>query len=345
MSALLDAVRAGRMPEMVDLLGEMTDAERRAVFPELKALRKELRKAPWNAASRRAHPALHAAGVACQTGAAAVAGWIAAADMRWSQSAPALLLRVLGDRDPAWLADLAHRLAQRADSSMVPYELMAGLVRLSGCPVPTTDAYVRGWMVHISGTWKSRGTVVGRLRADPHLPELVAAMFETDDIGGLLDWLAGEGPDSWFGALNELTASGDLDRKVVVEACVARLLRGGSAADHRAFLKLLRALELTDEEERERTADWLALASDAVSPVAAHAQSVLASRVLEGGLTDGSSRTCRRRCCSVPRRSSCARSSYCSARSSPRTRPPPRSCCRPPPRPSATRTPRCRSGP
>ncbi|MFI1561462.1 DUF6493 family protein [Streptomyces sp. NPDC020490] len=285
MSALLEAVRAGRTPEVVGLLDEMTDAERRALFPELKALRKELRKAPWNAASRRAYPALYAAGVACQTGAAAVAGWITAADMRWSQAAPALLLHILGDRDRAWLADLAHRLAQRPDSSMVPYELMAGLVRLSGCPVPTTEAYVRGWMAHIAGTGKSHGTVAGRLRREPHLPELVAAMFETDDIGGLLEWLAGEGPHSWFGALSELTASGGLDRKVVVEACVARLLRGGSAADHRAFLKLLRTLELTDEEERERTADWLALASDAVSPVAAHAQSVLASRALEGELT------------------------------------------------------------
>lgn len=284
MSSLMEAVRAGRTAEVVGLLDEMTDAERRSLFPELKALRKELRAAPWDAASRRAYPPLYVAGVACQTGAAAVAAWIAGADMRWSGTAPALLLRILGDRTPQWLGDLAHRLAQRPESSGVPYELMAGLVRLSGCAVPTTDAYVRGWLVHIGGTWQREGTVAERLRRDPYLADLVAALFETDDIGGLFGWLAGDGPNNWFGALTQLTADGVLERKVMVDACVARLLRGGSTADHRVFLRLLKELSLSPEEQRERTADWLALAADSVSAVAAHAQSVLGALALDGGL-------------------------------------------------------------
>ncbi|MDN0200280.1 DUF6493 family protein [Streptomyces sp. S.PNR 29] len=284
MSALTDAVRAGRTDEVVRLLDGMTDAERRSAFPELKALRKELRGAPWNAESRRAYPALHMAGAACQTGAAGVASWLAAADMRWSQASPALLLHMLGDRDRDWLADVAHRLAQRPESAQVPYELMAGLVRLSGCPVPTTDAYVRGWLIHVGGSWQRGGTVCDRLRQDPHLAQLVAALFETADIGSLLGWLSGDGPDSWTGALAQLTAEGALDRKTMVEACVARLLRGGAPADLRVFLRLLKALALTRGEERERTADWVALASDAPSTVASHAQSVLGSLALEGDL-------------------------------------------------------------
>src|SRR5690348_4912274 len=142
MSALMEAVRAGRTGEVVELLEGMTDAERRARVPELKELRKELRKAPWNAQSRDAHPALHAAGAACQTGAAGVAAWIAANDMRWRSAPPAVLLRLLADRPTDWLADLTDRLARRPPATEVPYELMAGLVRLSGCPVPTTEAYV-----------------------------------------------------------------------------------------------------------------------------------------------------------------------------------------------------------
>lgn len=285
MNALMDAVRAGRTAEAVSLLDEMTDAERRAVFGQLKALRKELRAAPWDAASRRAYPPLYVAGVACQTGAAAVAAWIAAADMRWSGIAPALLLRILGDRDPKWLADVTHRLAERPASADVPYELMAGLVRLSGCPVPTTDAYVRGWLGHVGATWQREETVLNRLRQDPYLPQLVAALFETDDIGGFFGWLAGDGPNSWYGALTQLAAEGTLDRGAMIDACVARLLRGGSAADQRAFLRLLKDLSLTPEEQRARIADWLALASDAVSPVASYAQSVLGGLALDGGPT------------------------------------------------------------
>ncbi|MFD7275808.1 DUF6493 family protein [Streptomyces sp. NPDC059862] len=285
MSALMDAVRAGRTAEAVGLLDGMTDAERRSHFPELKALRKELRAAPWDAQSRRALPALHAAGAACQTGAAGVAGWIAAADLRWSRVSPGLLLHVLGDRDTDWLTDVTHRLAQRPVTAWVPFELMAGLVRLSGCPVPTTEAYVRGWVDHLHGSWQRGGTLFDRLRQDPHLPQLAAALFETNDIGGRLEWPNQEGPDSWTGALAQLTAEGALDRRATVDACVARLLRGGPAADQRVFLRLLKTLALTRAEERERVADWLALASDAASPVASHAQSVLGNLALDGELT------------------------------------------------------------
>ncbi|GAA3292401.1 hypothetical protein GCM10020295_11610 [Streptomyces cinereospinus] len=65
---------------------------------------------------------------------------------------------------------------------------------------------------------------------------------------------------------------------------MARLLRGGPAADQRVFLRLVRSLALTRDEQRQRTADWLALASDATSTVASYAQSVLAGLALDGEL-------------------------------------------------------------
>ncbi|MFE6622790.1 DUF6493 family protein [Streptomyces sp. NPDC057740] len=285
MSSLVDEVRAGRTAEAVSLLDGMTDAERRACFPELKALRKELRADQWTAQARRAYPTLHAAGAACQTGAAGVASWLAASDMRWWPASPGVLIDLLGDRAPGWLGDVVHRLAERPVSSRVPYELMAGLVRLSGCPVPTTEAYVHGWVEHIGHVWQHGDTVLDRLRKDPHLGRLAAALFETNDIGGRLAWTATEGPDSWTEALARLTVEGALDRRATVDACLARLLRGGPAADHRVFLRMLKSFALTREEEREHLADWLALASEAASVVAAHAQSVLASLALDGELT------------------------------------------------------------
>ncbi|EGX58701.1 secreted protein [Streptomyces zinciresistens K42] len=285
MSSLVAAVRAGRTAEVVSLLDGMTEAERRACFPELRALRKELRADQWSSQSRRAYPALHAAGTACQTGAAGVATWIAAADLRWQPVSPGVLIDLLGDRSPAWLAELVRRLAERPPATEVPYELMAGLVRLSGCPVPTTEAYVHGWAEHVGGLWQRGGTLLDRLRKDPHLATLTAALFETEDIGGRLSWPATEGEDSWSGALARLTAEGALDRRATVAACVARLLRGGPVADQRFFLRMLQTFALTRDEEHAHIADWLALAGDAPSPVAAHAQSVLASLALDGRLS------------------------------------------------------------
>ncbi|MGX1914716.1 DUF7824 domain-containing protein [Streptomyces phaeochromogenes] len=283
--ALLRAVRAGRTGEAAGLLDGMTDVERRACLPALKDLRKELRAAPWDAASRKAYPTLHAAGAACHTGAAGTATWLTAADLRWSQASPGVLLHVLGDRERDWLGDVAHRLAERPPLAQVPYELMSGLVRLSGCPVPTTETYVVGWIEQVGSLWQRGDTIFQRLRQDPYTAELVAAVFEIPDVGSRLDWLFGDGPDSWFTALAQLTREGTLDRKATVGACVARLLRGGVPSDCRVFLRLLTALELTRDEERERAADWLALASDAASTVASHAQSVLGSLALDGELT------------------------------------------------------------
>ncbi|WP_151482364.1 DUF7824 domain-containing protein [Streptomyces albicerus] len=283
--ALLMAVRAGRTGEAAGLLDGMTDAERRACLPALKDLRKELRTAPWDAVSRKAYPTLHAAGAACHTGAAGAAAWLTAADMRWSQASPGVLLHVLGDRERDWLGDVAQRLAQRPETAQVPYELMSGLVRLSGCAVPTTETYVLGWVEQVGSLWQRGDTILQRLRQDPYTAELVTALFEIPDIGGRLSWLFGDGPDSWPHALAQLTREGTLGRKAMVDACVARLLRGGAPAEHRVFLRLLTALELTSEEERERAADWLVLAAGAVATVASHAQSVLGALALAGELT------------------------------------------------------------
>ncbi|MEU1556810.1 DUF6493 family protein [Streptomyces scabiei] len=281
--SLITAVRAGAMSDVIALVDGMTDAERRACMPELRRLRGELRAESWQFPAQRAYPALHAAGAACQTGAAAVATWLTGSELRLRQAPPAILIEMLGDRDPAWLADLVRRLAERPESALVPYELMAGLVRLAGCPVPTTDAYVRGWTDHIGRARRRGGTILGNLRKDPHLGELVAALFETEEIGAGGAWRYGEGLNDWTYALTQLTGAGLLERKVMVDGCVARLLRGGgSAADDRTFLGLLTALDLTREERRERIADWTALCSDGRSPVAAYAQTLLAGLALDG---------------------------------------------------------------
>lgn len=283
--ALLKAVRAGATTQAAGLLDGMTDGERRACLPALKELRKELRAAPWNAESRTAYPALHAAGAACHTGAAGAAAWIAGADMRWSQASPGVLLHVLGDRETAWLVDVTHRLAARPVTSRIPFALLSGLVGLSGGEAPTTDSYVRGWFERIGSSWRGTGSVAERLRQEPDVARMVAAFFESPQLAGEIGWMFGDGPGSWYNALAKVTAEGVLDREVMLDACVARLLRGGAPAEQRVFLHLLSHLAPTRDEERERTADWSALACEATSTVASHAQSVLASFASDGELT------------------------------------------------------------
>ncbi|WP_225827678.1 DUF6493 family protein [Streptomyces naphthomycinicus] len=285
MTALMEAVRAGDTAKTLRLVTAMTTGERRAAVDGLKALRKELRGVPWwERRSERILPALHLAGAACHTGAAAAAAWLAASDLRWSQAPADTLLRALEARDPGWLADVAHRLAQRPASARVPFELMAGLVGRAGCEVPVTDAYVIGWVRYVGDARHRREGVVDVLRREPHLAALVGGLFALSDVSEV-HWLLGEGQGPWPRALAALAREGVLDRASLAGLCVARLLRGGGPTDHRVFLPFLTELALTREEERARVPDWTALARDAVSPVASHAQSVLTALALAGELT------------------------------------------------------------
>lgn len=284
---VLAAVRAGRTSELPGLLKPLEPAQRRALLAGLKELRRELRSSRWERWEdrNRTNPALVVAGAGCITGAAAAAAWIGAADLRrWRPRPPvAALLDVLSGRDPKWLGDLAHRLAARSATAEQDYPLIREFVRLAGCPMPTTDGCVEGWATAVGA---SRSPLVVTLRRDPHLTALAPRLFETAEPVGVLTWhREPDGPDNWPTALAALADEGLLDRAVLLDGCTARLLRGGKPAELKPYQEILEALRPTVEEERERAADWIALAADAPSAVAGNAQQTLARLAAAGHLT------------------------------------------------------------
>ncbi|MFJ2647793.1 DUF6493 family protein [Streptomyces sp. NPDC087420] len=289
MSELLEAVRAGRVEDVPGLLKPLTARERAAELRELKVLRAEARDHPWTGRQerRRLRDALLVAGAGCQRGAASAVTWMGAADLRVAEALPAgPLVEVLSHQEPAWLADVAHRLAGRPSTAQEDYPLVAALVRLAGCPMPVTDALTRGWAEAVSS---SGGTpLAGNLRADPQARAMVLGLFEVTELPFVIVWQAD--PDvvgDWPGVLAALAGEGVLERDPLVAACLARLLRGGRPRDLPFFLKLLRRLELTGEEERAHTADWIGMVSDGASTVAALAQEVLARLAVSGSLPVG----------------------------------------------------------
>ncbi|MFD7320277.1 DUF6493 family protein [Streptomyces sp. NPDC059875] len=281
--ALLTAVRAGRAEDVPGLVKPLDAAARKAALAELKALRTEARGWDWQRWEERRNSlrAVRVAGAGCHTGAAAAASWIGSRDLRdWGQVWQPLLA-VLADRDPAWLGDVAQRLAERPAVAEDEYPLVHELVVRSGCAVPTTDGYVLGWT-----RWSTNGALLERLRTDPQTPMLVPRALEMTETPDRLTWTAGPGsPAHWPTALKTLADEGVLDRASLAEACVARLLRGGRPRDLRFPLALLQLLEPTSEERRERTADWIGMAADGPSPVAGYAQEILAGLAAEGALT------------------------------------------------------------
>ncbi|MEO3977476.1 DUF6493 family protein [Streptomyces sp. CAU 1734] len=284
---MIDAVRRGAAKEIPGLLEELSPADRKAALAELKTVRAELRDWGWDRWREQIgiRSALLVAGAGCHTGAAAAAGWIGAQGLRTGRHmAHGPLLEVLAGREPRWLADVAHRLAARRSTAAEDYSLIRELVELSGCEVPTTDGYVQGWARTVSRARKD----LRELHLDPQAAVLVPRLFEAPESAGELAWLMDpDDPAQWPSVLAGLPGHGVVERAVLVDGCVSRLLRGGRPGDLRVFLTLLRRFAPTPEEERARTADWVGMAADGAAPVAGHAQEVLIRLAERGELPAG----------------------------------------------------------
>ncbi|MFF8914145.1 DUF6493 family protein [Streptomyces sp. NPDC015032] len=286
MNELLTAVREGRQRDVPALLARLDESQRRAALVELKAFHKEVRSWHWHEQGR-VRKALLIAGAGCHTGAAGCAAWIGGRDLLgWTRSPYPLLLKVLADRPPAWIGDVAHRLAARTTTAEITYELISELVEIAQCPVPTTEGYVRGWAETSPWQRKNPTPSVDLLRADRHLRVLVPRLFELTTLPASVVWSdEPDNPDRWPSALAVVTEEGLLERAELVDSCVTRLLRGGKPADLRFCLAVLRRLALTEQEETARVADWVAMAADGISNVAGHAQEVLGRLDGRGELT------------------------------------------------------------
>ncbi|MFF2065625.1 DUF6493 family protein [Streptomyces sp. NPDC058200] len=284
MSELLDGVRAGRVESVPGLVEPLTAADRKEALAALKALRTELRGWPWGRWRERGQiqRALVVAGAGCHTGAAAAAAWLGARDLREGSRLPhVLLLDLLSEREPAWLGDVAHRLAGRASTAELDYPFISALVRLSGCPAPATDGYVHGWVDAAA----PRDGLLAWLREDPQVRVMVPRLFGTAELPRPLAWYNDPAePHHWPSVLTALAEEGVVERRLLVDSSVARLLRGGVPGDLVFFLNLLDRLALTPDEEREHISDWIAMASDGTSQVAGHAQGVLARLAVSGVL-------------------------------------------------------------
>ncbi|MFE7134355.1 DUF6493 family protein [Streptomyces sp. NPDC057638] len=293
MSEILDTVRRGRFHDLPRLLAPLTPAERKELLVPLKELRTELRGWGWREWEKRGKiaAALLVAGADCHTGAAATASWIGARDLRVRRGPgdPAmvpLLVEILTRRDAAWVADVAHRLAARTSTSEEDHPLIRELVRSSGCAVPMTDGYVRGWAVHLSREQRLRQW----LPQEPEVAALVVRLCELPELPPAMFWSPDpDHPKSWQQSLVRLTECGAVERPALVDACVARLLRGGgtkTSQDLRFFRELLERFALTPEERGARIPDWMGMASDGTALVAAYAQTVLAELAESGALPD-----------------------------------------------------------
>ncbi|TDE25021.1 DUF6493 family protein, partial [Actinomadura sp. 6K520] len=258
------------------LVTALDEPERREVARELPGALKAVRSASrFGFLEGESQEALLLAGAATISGPAAAAGWLCRRDLRmwWARDGfagpRAALCAVTADRPDAWRAEVARRVAARirvSEDTWFLWHLAAALTRSAGAPPPESDGFVVGWA--------AEGGRPGELAEDPFLKPLVPRLFEVDGVGAALaadatrahsgDWHE----QTWVGALASLARGGRLDRERLLDGCVGRFLRGGTAHDLRWFVRLHAELDPTGDEAAARVRDYVRLLPVAPSTVA-----------------------------------------------------------------------------
>ncbi|GIJ51746.1 hypothetical protein Val02_86320 [Virgisporangium aliadipatigenens] len=197
------------------------------------------------------------------------------------------VVRAAAARGKGWLCTVGTMLAA-ADDTGAAWRLSAALIEAGGAPWPTGDRFVTGWMLHHLMDAVPE-LPLDRLRDDPRLDLFLPRMFEVAGVGDLLRLslrqpsTCRDTPLSFVHALTLLAAEGRLERRELLDLCVARLRRGGRRL--RAYHELLDALAPRPHEVAARAEAFGRLLADGVTGVAVVAQRAL--RASDGaGLID-----------------------------------------------------------
>lgn len=263
---------AGDAAAIADFFHGMPEKERRTFA---KPLRAQLKATSWRSI-REASPGLDwqerqalqhrtartqiPAAMAVLTTAAAVAKHLTVIqrETRLAMDAEAIR-RVLTDRDPAWLPDLADELSALRDPRGV-YDLVRVVAEVAGVVPTATRGLVRSWAVKYH--WgPQREEDRQAFLADPRLAELIPLTFDED-----------ENDDLYVVTFRELVlaalAEGRIARSAVLDGGIRRLLRGGRPDGLRIHAAFFEALAPTDEEIAERISSCISLLSSQQSTVA-----------------------------------------------------------------------------
>ncbi|XRQ13623.1 DUF6493 family protein [Actinomadura welshii] len=271
-----EAIDAGDTERVVRLVSALGEPVQRRVAKDLPALAEATRAASeFGWLDRDRQETLLLAGAGTISGPAAAASWLCRRDLQgwWRPdefaALCAALCAVTAARSDEWRAEVAHRVAARIrvpEENPVRWHLAAALARSAGAAAPASDGFVIGWA--------DGGAQPQELAHDPFLETLVPKLFEVDGVGAALAdeehrgrWDPGY-KGTWAGELAGLARAGRLERTLLLDGCVSRFLRGGTAHNLRWFVRLHTALEPTEDETAARVRDYVRLLPTAPSTVA-----------------------------------------------------------------------------
>lgn len=272
---------AGDLAPLAERLVELDDATRKSL---VKPLRELARSGQWGDPPRHLLRGLAIAGPAVLPDARSTVAWVRRF-ATWLPDEEELsydphgnrvetlsptaghVVEVLVRRDPPWLPTVVNLLAERLRFDHYrpdDYLLIDNLRTRAAMPPPAAPVFVAMW---VRTAWRGHhddGDAVGLVRAEPAYAELVPLAFDVDEIAGAM---------RERDQLRHLADTGAVDRDALIDACLARLQRGGRPQPTNEFVRDLDSLTPTTDEVAARTRSYLVLvAPGSATSVAAMAQ-------------------------------------------------------------------------
>ncbi|MFD4637622.1 DUF6493 family protein [Lentzea sp. NPDC058436] len=241
-----------------EVLKSLTPEERKERAADLVPYEKKHRTGDG---SWRHRETLMVAGAGLLPSASALTPWLVRYAL-WShpknpKSGTAVVIDVLRHREPAWLPDLVARLAARMPTrELSRHDLLRVILAFCGENPPDSDGFVLHFLAFGDHEpWR------------PGFDVLFPRMLEVPGSG----WYFGDARST------QAVLCARMDRRQLLDGCLARLQQGGSPADVKGFLELHRAIGVTPDEVAEHVRDYVAMLPDSRSTVAAEAQDRLKS--------------------------------------------------------------------
>lgn len=278
---LKDALDRRETEDVAVCLLAATEPERKAAFTELVTYIKGGVSGWWW--DSREIAVLGLAVLGCAPTAKRAVTVLNRASLRWQRSAipTSRAVEVLLYRAVPWLPELATGLAERLDrnASASDWVFVDAIVRAAGLTPPLTEGFTAGWIAWV----RTQPDLDAALAVGSYAHYLLPMLFEHERIGRVMDF--GQPRKEFIAALARLGRTEASVRALLLDGCLARLMRGGRPGDLRAYVSLHDELAPSPGEIADRCSDYAGLARADSAIVAATAQRGLRAAD-EAGLLD-----------------------------------------------------------
>ncbi|WP_254399635.1 DUF6493 family protein [Streptomyces sp. AC602_WCS936] len=298
-------VEAGDIPGVLQALGELGVEQRAAQLPELTARYEEMGFPGWLQLTAEQKVALASARLGCQVTPDAAARHLHSGG-RYVPSHDGWMVDVVDLFPVAWRTDLVARLDQQVrerSGSQRLHLVVDHIVRTTGCPMPESDYFLKGWLSRQSYGPSDR--LLERLREDPLTSTLLPLALQRPSVSlstqmlsalctfaaeGMVDRaalvrrtfaiVADQHPAAAIHYWQAVPLTADEhartapERAALAKTLLPHLLQGGALRTITPVVAFLRALAPTPAEKAPFLRDHVAML-DLSSPVASHGQEVL----------------------------------------------------------------------